>query len=132
MMKKILVVDDERDICRLLKDELSMEGYVVYTAESGTEALQKLSETPDLILLDINMPDMDGYGVCEKIRDYISCPILFLTARTDESDCIPMESGWQTHIPMRCLNRIWREYVRLWEKVPPMRRAVMKILRSYK
>lgn len=87
-MKKILVVDDERDICRLLKDELSMEGYEVYVAESGGEALQSIQKTPDLILLDINMPDLDGYSLCEKIRDHVNCPILFLTARTDEADCI--------------------------------------------
>lgn len=88
MMKKILVVDDERDICQLLKDELSMEGYQVYTAVNGAKALQSISKMPDLILLDINMPEMDGYSVCEKIRNYISCPILFLTARTEEADCI--------------------------------------------
>lgn len=59
--KKILVIDDETDICSMLKDYLQMEGYLVYTAENGTEALSLMNIGPDLILLDINMPGMDGY-----------------------------------------------------------------------
>ena len=87
-MKKILVIDDEKDIRMLLNDYLSMEGYLVFTAEDGGEALKKLNNDVDLILLDVNMPYMDGYTLCEKIREYVSCPILFLTARTDEKDRI--------------------------------------------
>lgn len=85
-MKKMLVVDDEQDIRQLLKEYLEMEGYLVYTAKNGMEAMEGLKYQPDLIILDINMPDMDGYMVCEKIRDYVDCPILFLTARTEEQD----------------------------------------------
>lgn len=85
-MKKILVVDDEADIRKLLKEYLEMEGYLVYTARTGIEALEKIKTNPDLILLDINMPDFDGYTVCNKVRDYVSCPIIFLTARTEEAD----------------------------------------------
>lgn len=85
-MKKILVVDDEPDIRSLLKESLEMEKYLVYTAKNGMEAMENLKHQPDLILLDVNMPDMDGYTVCEKIRDYVDCPILFLTARTEEQD----------------------------------------------
>lgn len=85
-MKKILVVDDEAGIRSLLKEFLEMENYLVYTAKSGMEAMQGLKYHPDLIILDVNMPDMDGYTVCEKIRDYVDCPILFLTARTQEQD----------------------------------------------
>lgn len=88
MRKKILVVDDEKDIVQLLYDELTIEGYEVYTATTGKEAIEQIKISPNLILLDINMPNMDGYTVCEKIRDYVSCPILFLTARTQEQDCI--------------------------------------------
>ncbi len=82
----MLVVDDEQDIRQLLKEYLEMEGYLVYTAKNGMEAMEGLKYQPDLIILDINMPDMDGYMVCEKIRDYVDCPILFLTARTEEQD----------------------------------------------
>lgn len=85
-MKKILVVDDEHDIRSMLKEYLEMEGYLVYTAGDGEEALKQISRGVDLILLDVNMPGMDGYSLCERIRDTVSCPILFLTARTEEAD----------------------------------------------
>lgn len=86
--KKILVIDDETDICSMLKDYLQMEGYLVYTAENGTEALSLMNIGPDLILLDINMPGMDGYQVCERIREHIHCPIIFLSARIEDADRI--------------------------------------------
>ena len=85
-MKKILIVDDEADIRQLLKDALELEGYETITAENGMEVFAALGSLPDLILLDINLPDMDGYQVCRAIRDYVSAPILFLTARADEAD----------------------------------------------
>ena len=91
-MKKILAVDDEQDIRNLLKECLELEGYLVYTAKNGMEAMENISHNPDLIIMDVNMPDMDGYTVCGKIRDYVDCPILFLTARTQEQDKV---SGFQ-------------------------------------
>lgn len=98
-MKKILVVDDESAIRGLLKESLEMEGYLVYTAKSGMEAMENLKHQPDLIFLDVNMPDMDGYMVCEKIRDYVDCPILFLTARTEEQDRVNgFKSGGDDYI----------------------------------
>lgn len=87
-MKKILVIDDETDICNMLKDYLQMDGYLVYTAGNGTEALSLMNISPDLILLDINMPVMDGYQVCERIREHIHCPIIFLSARVEDADRI--------------------------------------------
>lgn len=88
MKKKILIVDDEADIRQLLKESLEMEGYETVLAENGAEAVAKLSEQPALILLDINLPDMDGYQVCQSIRSYVSAPILFLSARVEETDRI--------------------------------------------
>lgn len=85
-MKTILVVDDEMDICNMLKEYLQMEDYLVYTATSGEEALKKLECQPDLILLDVNMPQMNGYELCERLREDLTCPILFLSARTEEKD----------------------------------------------
>ncbi|BBF41785.1 two-component response regulator [Lachnospiraceae bacterium KM106-2] len=85
-MKTILVADDELDIRIMLKEYLELEGYFVITAGNGAETIKQVAKNPDLILLDINMPDIDGFTVCEKIRDYLSCPILFLTARTEEMD----------------------------------------------
>ena len=88
MRKKLLVVDDEFDIVNMLRDYFEMSGYDVLTALSGAEALEKLRLQPDMILLDINMPDMDGLEVCTRIRNHVSCPILFLTARGDDTDKI--------------------------------------------
>lgn len=83
---KILIVDDEPDIVSMLASFFSGKGYQALTAHSGAEALRKIGQTPDIILLDINMPDMDGLEVCEMIRDRVSCPILFLTARIEDAD----------------------------------------------
>uniref|UniRef100_UPI004055A74D response regulator transcription factor n=1 Tax=Agathobacter sp. TaxID=2021311 RepID=UPI004055A74D len=86
MSYKILVVDDEIMLTQLLSAHLTNEGYLVYTANNAEEAMNKLSVSPDLILLDINMPDMDGLELCRTIRSHLSCPILFLTARITEQD----------------------------------------------
>ena len=85
---KILIVDDEQSILDMLKLQLEFEGYSVYTASSAKEALDKLSYSPDIILLDINMAGMNGLDLCVSIRDFISCPIIFLTARVSEQDKI--------------------------------------------
>ena len=87
-MYKILVADDERDVVSLLKDYFEINDYMVITAYSGAEAMEKISQNPDIILLDVNMPDGDGLSVCRKIRDHVSCPVLFLTARIEDSDKI--------------------------------------------
>ncbi|WP_127538340.1 response regulator transcription factor [Paenibacillus illinoisensis] len=88
MNENILIVDDEKDIVALIHQTLTQEGYNVSTASSGTEALQLLGNPPDLILLDIMMPGMSGFELCRLIRDEVSCPILFLSARQAEMDRI--------------------------------------------
>ena len=88
MRERLLIVDDEADIVTMLRDYFEMDDYEVMTAYSGHEALKKAALQPDMILLDINMPDMDGLKVCQSIRDFVTCPILFLTARIDDSDKI--------------------------------------------
>lgn len=110
MKETILIVDDEIEICQMLKQIFTLEGYMVYTANNGREALSRITdlskkefpklvledegkpkdqtEGVDLILLDINMPELDGYEVCKRIREYVSCPICFLTARIEEEDKI--------------------------------------------
>lgn len=88
MNNKILVVDDEEGIITLLKDYFEMNDYEVFTAQSGKDALEKISMNPDIILLDINMPEIDGIEVCNRVRDYVSCPILFLTAKIENTDKI--------------------------------------------
>ena len=88
MTQTIMVLDDETEILDMLKHYFSLEGYHVITATGGKEALQKLAKQPDLILLDINMPDIDGLSLCKSIRNFVSCPILFLTANAEDSDKI--------------------------------------------
>ena len=88
MRDKILIVDDEADIVSMLKDYFEFNGYDTITAVNGLEAIQKAEKKPDIILLDINMPDIDGIEVCMRIRDFVSCPILFLTARIEDGDKI--------------------------------------------
>lgn len=85
--QKLLIVDDEPGIVDMMKSYFTPR-YDVLTAYNGSEALGKVSSAPDLILLDINMPGMDGLDVCRKIREYVGCPILFLTARIESSDKI--------------------------------------------
>jgi DNA-binding response OmpR family regulator len=87
-MYSILVADDEKDVVSLLKDFLELKGYCVYTANNGKQAIEQASKSPDLILLDVNMPEADGFEVCRRIRDHVSCPILFLTARIEDEDKI--------------------------------------------
>ncbi len=87
MRQKLLIVDDEKGIVDMMKSYFAAR-YDVVTACSGQEALQKVTACPDLILLDINMPGMDGLTVCREIREYVACPILFLTARVESADKI--------------------------------------------
>ncbi len=88
MREKILIVDDEMDIVSMLKDYFIYNGYDVITATNGLEAIKKAQTQPDIILLDINMPDIDGIEVCSQIRDFVTCPIVFLTARIEDNDKI--------------------------------------------
>lgn len=85
---KLMIVDDERDIVMMLRDYFELSGYRVVTALGAQEALDRLDGTIDLILLDVNMPGMDGLELCKRIRGLISCPILFLTARVEDQDKI--------------------------------------------
>ena len=85
---RMLVVDDEVDIANMLAEYFRMEGYDVTCANSGPEALAAASvgAAPDIMLLDVNMPGMDGFEVCRRVREHMSCPIIFLTARVEDVD----------------------------------------------
>lgn len=87
-MYRILIADDEPDIVAMLKDYFEMNGYEIITALNGREAISQSGKNPDIILLDVNMPDADGLTVCRTVREYVSCPIIFLTARIEDSDKI--------------------------------------------
>lgn len=85
-MNKILAIDDEQDLLSVIKRYFSLLGYEVITACNGKEGIEKIYLNPDIILLDISMPEMDGYETCKLIRESVQCPILFLTARNELKD----------------------------------------------
>lgn len=87
-MYKILIVDDEEMLLQMLKYQFEGAKYEVLTASNTDEVLKKLQRMPDIILLDINMPEINGLQLCTMIREYVTVPIIFLTARADECDKI--------------------------------------------
>lgn len=106
-MAKVLVVDDEASIVNIIAYNLKKEGYEVITAENGEDGLAlALNESPDLVLLDIMMPVMDGYEVCRKLREKSNVPIIMLTARADEVDkVIGLEMGADDYVTKPFGNR---------------------------
>jgi two-component system alkaline phosphatase synthesis response regulator PhoP len=102
MASTILIVDDERDILELLKYNLEKEGYRVLTAHNGKEALRFVKQHPDLVVLDVMMPELDGWEVCKAIRKdpaTAKTPIVFLTARDSEVDeVVGLELGADDYI----------------------------------
>ena len=89
MNEKILVVDDEKEIADLIEVYLKNDGYTVYKYYNGTDALQCIGETAlDLAVLDIMLPDIDGFRICQKIREKYFYPIIMLTAKGEDMDKI--------------------------------------------
>lgn len=95
MAKKILLVDDEPDILEICRDYLTASGYEVVTARDGVQGLSAFRrEKPDLIVLDLMLPEMDGWDVCHAIRRESTVPLIMLTARVEETDkLIGLEIG---------------------------------------
>lgn len=86
-MVDILIVEDNKELCGLLSDFLRLENYTVSIAETGEKALSLYEKYgARLVLLDINLPELDGFAVCRKIRQDDNTPIIMLTARTDKED----------------------------------------------
>jgi DNA-binding response OmpR family regulator len=86
-MRRVLVVDDNDDICLLLEELLKGAGYSVETARDGRAALRAFHETPaDLVVLDLSMPELDGFETLERLRDLSDAPVILLTARSSEID----------------------------------------------
>lgn len=99
MAYKILIVDDETMLTELLSSHLQKCGYTAFVAEDAEQAISMLNTYPDLILLDINMPEMDGLELCKIIRNHVTCPILFLTARITEQDKVNgLQAGGDDYI----------------------------------
>lgn len=85
--KRILVVDDEKGLARIIRLNLEQDGFEVVEAYNGTQAMEKLRTTlPDLVLLDVMMPDMDGFTVLKMIREIGNTPVIMLTAKGEEND----------------------------------------------
>ena len=87
-MAHILVVDDDGDLCALLKTALERDGHQVSACRDGRRVDEAACRWADCILLDVMMPDEDGFALCRRIRDLADCPILFLTAKTREADVL--------------------------------------------
>ena len=89
MPEKVLVVDDEHDIADLLEVYLQNENYIVYKFYSAREALDCIeNQEVDLAILDIMLPDVNGFSICQKIREKYTYPIIMLTAKDEETDKI--------------------------------------------
>ena len=87
-MARLLVIDDEKAILDLVKNSLEKDGHIVTVCESVADVTISALKNYDLILLDIMLPDVDGFMFCKKIRGIVDCPILFLTAKVMETDII--------------------------------------------
>jgi two-component system OmpR family response regulator len=99
-LSKILVVDDDKNLLEVIKYNLVNEGYSVVIAENGTQAVEKArQEKPDLIILDVMLPEIDGLEVCRILRKEMSIPILMLSAKIDEIDkVVGLELGADDYI----------------------------------
>ena len=99
--EKILVVDDDTNICELLRLYLTKEGYQVTVANDGEEGLEKFNQVkPDMVLLDVMMPKMDGLEVCRRIRKAGNTPVMMLTAKGQKSDRITgFNAGADDYLP---------------------------------
>jgi DNA-binding response OmpR family regulator len=84
--RRILVVDDEERMVRFIRMNLEHDGFQVIEAFNGKQTIDKLRDTPDLILLDVMMPDLDGFEVLETIREVTNVPVIMLTAKGEEDD----------------------------------------------
>ena len=120
--EKILVVDDDTNICELLRLYLTKEGYQVTTANDGEEGLDKFNQVkPDMVLLDVMMPKMDGLEVCRRIRKLGNTPVMMLTAKGETFDkVLGLELGaddsWSSPLTPR---RSWPASRRCCAAAPP-------------
>ena len=90
--KTILVVDDESRMVRFVKMNLDLEGYLTIEANNGQQALEKVRDfNPDLVLLDVEMPGMDGFETLKRLREVTEAAVIMLTVRADEEDRIPLQ-----------------------------------------
>jgi DNA-binding response OmpR family regulator len=99
--KKILLVDDEEQLVKLLEEVLLKEGFKnIYKAYNGIDGILSAKEVePDIIVLDVNLPDIEGFMACERIRKFSYCPIIFLTAKGEDEDKLQgLEAGGDDYV----------------------------------
>ena len=87
-MEKILIIEDDSDIRKILKIYLKGESYEVLEASNGVEAMEQLDKQPDLVILDLMLPDIDGLSICKNIRQKYLYPIIMITAKVADQDKI--------------------------------------------
>jgi len=132
---KILLVDDEADILTLLEKTLKLDGFDnIQKAESGLAAVKACKEfSPDIIILDVMLPDIDGYEVCKQIRQFSHCPIIFLSSKNDEIDKIlGLAVGGDDYVtkpfsPKEIVYRVKAQIRRLEYKQKPLQSNIIKI-----
>lgn len=132
-MEKILIVDDEEDIAELISDILEDEGYLTTIKNDGNDAICAIKENDyDLILLDVMMPDISGTEVCANIRNITTCPIIFVTAKTQlSSKLVGFEVGADDYITKPFINeelvaRV-KAHLRREERWDKKRKSVIEI-----
>jgi len=110
----VLAVDDDERMLRMIQRMLELEGYRVFTSNSGENALERFDEvTPDLVLLDILMPGMDGYSVCQCIREFAQTPIIMVTARGDDEGKVRgLDAGADDYVTKPFSSRVLAARVR--------------------
>ncbi len=129
----ILIVDDEEKILRFIRMNLELEGFRVISANSGLEALQRVrTASPDLVLLDVMMPEMDGFETLRLLREFSDVPVIMLTVRSDEEDIVRgLELGADDYITkpfgVRELTSRIRAVLRRSKPFLPPESAVLKI-----
>lgn len=132
---RILIVDDETDIINLLEETLRLEGFqYIDKAVTGNEAVRLCRiNAPDIIILDVMLPDLDGYEVCRQIRQFSHCPVLFLSSKNDEVDKIlGLAAGGDDYVtkpfsPKEVAYRVKAQLRRLEYTTQPSRNRIVKI-----
>jgi len=129
----VLVVDDEPRIIRFVSINLEMEGFRVLEAHDGLEAIQQVREKmPDIVLLDVMMPEMDGFETLKMIREFSNVPVLMLTVRNSEEDKVRgLDAGADDYItkpfsPRELVSRV-RAVLRRMHPLSPAKTAILKI-----
>ncbi len=130
---RILVVDDEPRMIRFIRMNLELEGYTAFEANDGVRALQQVRDTlPDLVILDVMMPELDGFETLRALREFSSVPVIMLTARAEEDDRVRgLELGADDYVtkpfsPRELVSRV-KAVLRRTESPAPAQKAAIKV-----